>query len=152
DDLDPDKTLIALADGQRVFSRYTLKRILGRGGMGVVWLARDESLNRDLAIKFLPQLVAADSAAVRELKRETERSQQLSHAHILRTYDFVEGDGLCGITMELVEGGTLSQRRLQQPGEIFEVGPLRPWLRQLCEALAYAHEDERIVHSDLKPS
>ena len=84
DDLDLGATTRGLGPGQKVFNRYTLKRILGRGGMGVVWLAHDESLEQEVAIKVLPEIVAADPAAVRDLKRETRRSQQLSHPHILR--------------------------------------------------------------------
>ncbi|MDI1320003.1 MAG: serine/threonine-protein kinase, partial [bacterium] len=152
DNLDLGATIRGFTAGQRIFGRYTLKKILGRGGMGVVWLARDESLERDLAIKMLPELVATDPAAVRDLKRETNRSQQLSHPHILRIFDFVEGAGLCGITMELVEGGTLTSRRLDQPGEVFPVGRLQPWVRQLCEGLDYAHQRAKVVHRDLKPA
>ena len=152
DDLDLGATIKGFSPGQKIFGRYTLKKILGRGGMGVVWLARDESLERDVAVKLLPEMVAADPAAVRELKRETSRSQQLSHPHILRIYDFAEGAGLCGITMELVEGGTLTARRLDQPGEVFTVARLGPWVRQLGEALAYAHDKVKIVHRDLKPA
>ncbi len=152
DELDLGATIRGFSAGQKIFGRYTLKRLLGRGGMGVVWLARDESLERDIAIKMLPEMVASDPAAVRELKRETSRSQQLSHPHILRIYDFAEGAGLCGITMELVEGGTLTARRLDEPGEVFTVGHLESWVRQLCEALAYAHEKVKIVHRDLKPA
>ena len=152
DELDLGATIRGFSAGQKIFGRYTLKRLLGRGGMGVVWLARDASLERDVAIKMLPEMVASDPAAVRELKRETSRSQQLSHPHILRIFDFAEGAGLCGITMELVEGGTLTARRLDQPGEVLTVGQLEPWVRQLCEALAYAHDKVKIVHRDLKPA
>ncbi|MDI1337972.1 MAG: PEGA domain-containing protein [Lacunisphaera sp.] len=152
DNLDLGATIRGFTAGQRIFGRYTLKKILGRGGMGVVWLARDESLERDLAIKMLPELVATDPAAVRDLKRETSRCQQLSHPHILRIYDFSEGAGLCGITMELVDGGTLTALRLDQPGEIFTVEQLRPWVQQLCEALEYAHARAKVVHRDLKPA
>ncbi|MDI1337971.1 MAG: protein kinase [Lacunisphaera sp.] len=151
-ELDLGATIRGFAAGQKIFGRYTLKKILGRGGMGVVWLARDESLERDIAIKLLPELVATDPAAVRDLKRETSRCQQLSHAHILRIYDFAEGAGLCGITMELVEGGTLTALRLDQPGEVFTVAHLRPWVKQLCEALDYAHARAKVVHRDLKPA
>ena len=108
DELDLGATIRGFIAGQKLFGRYTLIRQLGRGGMGVVWRARDESLERDVAIKMLPEMVANDPASVRELKRETSRNQQLSHPHILRVYDFAEGAGLCGITMEIAEGGTLT--------------------------------------------
>jgi serine/threonine protein kinase len=129
-----------------------LKRLLGRGGMGVVWLARDESLEREVAIKMLPEIVANDPLAVKELKCETAKSQRLSHPRILRTYDFVEAGALCGITMEYVEGGTLAARRLEQPGEVFAPETLDSWVRQLCEALEYAHREVPLVHRYLKPA
>jgi len=152
DDLDLGATIRGFSSGQKVFNRYVLVRQLGRGGMGVVWLARDESLEREVAIKMLPEIVANDPVAVKELKRETARSQRLSHPRILRIYDFVESGPLCGITMEYVEGGTLAANRLEQPGEVFSPAALGKWVRQLCEALAYAHSEVQIVHRDLKPA
>lgn len=152
EDLDLGATIRGFVAGQKVFSRYTLLKQLGRGGMGVVWRARDESLEQDVAIKMLPEIVANDPASVRELKRETSRNQQLSHPHILRVFDFVEAGALCGITMEVAEGGTLTQRRLDQPGEHFEVADIREWVRQLCDALDHAHRRAKVVHRDLKPA
>jgi len=61
DDLDFGATLRGHSPGQKVFGRYTLRKILGRGGMGIVWLAYDEDLERDIALKFLPEVVAADA-------------------------------------------------------------------------------------------
>lgn len=151
-DLDFGATIRGFSPGQKLFGRYTLQAILGRGGMGIVWRARDESLERDVALKLLPEIIAHDPSAVRDLKRETARSQQLSHPHILRIYDFVESPGVCGISMELIEGGTLTARRLAQPGEVFDVATMAPWVEQLLEALAYAHAHEKIVHRDLKPA
>src|SRR5215470_11812729 len=78
-----------LAPGQKLFNRYTLKRTLGRGGMGIVWLARDEELERDVALKFLPDLIIHDRAVLSDLKRETRRSLELTHKNIVRIYDFV---------------------------------------------------------------
>jgi len=152
DDLDLGATIRGFSPGQKLFGRYTLKKQLGRGGMGVVWQARDESLEQDVAIKLLPEMVATDPVSIRELKRETRRSQALAHPHILKVHDFVEGGGLCGISMELVEGGTLSARRLEQAGETFTPAQLGAWVRQLCEALDYAHKKAKVVHRDLKPA
>jgi serine/threonine protein kinase len=74
DDLDFGETIRGLTPGQTVFNRYELKEIVGRGGMGIVWRAYDRTLRQDIAIKMLPEIVAADETAVRELQRETARS------------------------------------------------------------------------------
>ena len=152
DDLDLGATLKGFSSGQKVFNRYTLKKILGRGGMGVVWLARDDKLERDVALKFLPEVVKSDRAAMDDLKRETRRALDLTHPHIVRIYDFVDDATTAAIAMEYISGDTLSNRRLDQPAKVFESGELRRWVKQLCEALAYAHEKARIVHRDLKPA
>src|SRR5262249_32710993 len=76
--------------GQKVFQRYSLVRVLGRGGMGIVWLARDEELERDVALKFLPEMIVHDPAILADLKRETRRSLELTHPHIVRIHDFVQ--------------------------------------------------------------
>ncbi|MDI1337954.1 MAG: TonB family protein [Lacunisphaera sp.] len=152
EDLDLGSTIRGFVPGQKVFGRYKLGKILGRGGMGVVWRVRDEEMERDIAIKMLPEMVANDPSAIRDLKRETARSQQLGHPNILRIYDFVAGGGLGGISMELIDGATLASLRHEQPGEVFSVEKLTPLVRQLCAALTYAHDDARVVHRDLKPA
>src|SRR5437588_9594894 len=84
-----DATVREYGTGQKLFGRYTLIKILGRGGMGVVWLARDEELEREVALKFLPDPVIQDRALLNDLKRETRRSLELTHKNIVRIYDFV---------------------------------------------------------------
>jgi formylglycine-generating enzyme required for sulfatase activity len=152
DDLDLGQTVRGFVSGQRVFGRYVLKSILGRGGMGVVWLARDEKLEREVALKFLPELVVHDFAMLDELKRETNRSLELTHHHIVRIHDFVDDAQTACISMEYVDGPTLSALRAQQPNKVFETEDLAAWVRQACEALEYAHRRARIVHRDLKPA
>ena len=79
-DLDFGETLRGMREGQTVFnSRYTLVRQIGRCGMGAVLFARDEELERDVALKFLPEVIAKDAAAIRDLKRETRRALELTH-------------------------------------------------------------------------
>jgi serine/threonine protein kinase len=84
------ETVRAFSGGEKVLSRYKLDRVLGQGGMGVVWLARDEELDRHVALKFLPTIVVNDRASLNDLKRETKRSLELTHPNIVRTYDFVQ--------------------------------------------------------------
>src|SRR5436309_5244424 len=88
------ETALDAVGGQIVFGRYTLIKVLGRGGMGIVWLARDEELERDVALKFLPDLMIQDHAVFDQLKRETKRCLELTHPHIVRIHDFVH-DARC---------------------------------------------------------
>ena len=152
EDSDLGATVLGYAAGQKIFQRFTLKKMLGRGGMGVVWLAVDDKLEREVALKFLPEVMKSDRPAMEELKRETRRALDLTHSNIVRFYDFVENETTAAISMEYVSGDTLSGRRLAQPGHFFEPPALRRWVRQLCEALAYAHERGAVVHRDLKPA
>jgi serine/threonine protein kinase len=138
--------------GQKVFNRYTLIKTLGRGGMGVVWLARDEELERNVALKFLPELIVHDRAVLGDMKRETRRSLDLTHKNIVRIYDFVHSDQSGCISMEYVDGDTLSNLRADKPHKVFEPHELADWTSQLCDALDYAHNHARIIHRDLKPA
>ena len=138
--------------GQKVFGRYTLVKILGRGGMGIVWLARDEELERDVALKFLPDLMIQDRAVFDQLKRETKRCLELTHPHIVRIHDFVRDERSGCISMEYVDGETLASLRCQKEQKVFEPLELIAWIGQLCDALDYAHNRARIIHRDLKPA
>src|SRR4051794_32569938 len=80
----------SLLPGTLIDHRFTLTRLIGRGGMGVVWEAHDTSLGREVALKFLGNEVAADPEAVADLQRETRRSLELTHPNIVRVYDYVE--------------------------------------------------------------
>jgi len=106
-----DVTQREFLSGQKLFGRYTLIRILGRGGMGIVSLARDEELERDVALKFLPDLIIHDAAVLSDLKRETKRCLELTHKNIVRIYDFVHDERSGCISMEYVDGDTLSSLR-----------------------------------------
>src|SRR5438067_3822865 len=152
DELDPDQTIRGFAAGQKLFKRYRLIKTLGRGGMGIVWLARDEELERDVALKFLPDLVIHDRAVLSDLKREARRSLELTHKNIVRIYDFVHDQTSGCISMEYVDGDTLSNLRADKPRKVFEPEELSEWTSQLCDALDYAHNHAHIVHRDLKPA
>jgi serine/threonine protein kinase/Flp pilus assembly protein TadD len=140
------------ASGQKLFGRYTLVKVLGRGGMGIVWLARDEELERDVALKFLPDLMIQDRAVFDQLKRETKRCLELTHPHIVRIHDFVHDERSACISMEYVDGETLSNLRAEKEQKVFEPDEIAGWMTQLCEALDYAHNHEKVIHRDLKPA
>ncbi len=123
-----DATLREFASGQKLFRRYTLKRTLGRGGMGIVWLARDEELELDVALKFLPDLIIRDHAMLSDLKRETRRSLELTHKNIVRIYDFIHDETSGCISMEYIDGDTLSNLRADKPRKIFEPAELTDWI------------------------
>ena len=131
-----------------VAGRYALERELGRGGMGVVLLARDLSLDRLVALKLLPALLAAQPVLRERFLREARTAAGLSHPHVVPIHAVEEHDGLAFIAMAFVEGETLAER-------VRRTGPLPPRevariLREVAWALAYAH-GRGIVHRDIKP-
>jgi serine/threonine protein kinase/Tfp pilus assembly protein PilF len=146
------ETALDAVGGQKVFGRYRLVKVLGRGGMGIVWLARDEELERDVALKFLPDLMFQDRALLDQLKHETKRCLELTHPHIVRIYDFVHDERSGCISMEYVDGETLSKLRAEKEQKVFEPNEFASWIGQLCETLDYAHNHARVIHRDLKPA
>jgi serine/threonine protein kinase len=146
------ETALDAPGGQLVFSRYTLVKVLGRGGMGIVWLARDEELERNVALKFLPDLMIQDRVLLNQLKHETKRCLELTHPHIVRIHDFVHDERSGCISMEYVDGETLSNLRAEKKQKVFEPHELSCWIAQLCASLDYAHNRARVIHRDLKPA
>ncbi|HEY0995935.1 MAG TPA: serine/threonine-protein kinase [Gemmatimonadaceae bacterium] len=127
---------------------YSLQRELGRGGMGVVYLARDVQLDRDVAIKVLPAALAQTAASRDRFLREARTAAGLSHPHIVPIHRVGEAGGFVFFVMSYVEGETLGERLRAR-------GPLPPAeaarvLREVAWALAYAH-GRGIVHRDVKP-
>ncbi|HLA89955.1 MAG TPA: serine/threonine-protein kinase [Gemmatimonadaceae bacterium] len=127
---------------------YELDREIGRGGMGIVYRARDKRLKRPVAIKLLPPELAFRSEIRSRFLREAETAAQLSHPCIVPIYSVDEKDGLVFFVMAFVDGENLARR-------IHETGPLDPdetrrILREVGDALAYAHE-RGVVHRDIKP-
>jgi hypothetical protein len=152
DDLNMGATIRGYVAGQQLFDRYTLEQMLGRGGMGIVWLAKDETLEQHVALKFLPETLRLDTSALDDLKRETRRGLALAHPHIVRIYDFIDDSTAAAISMEYVDGRTLSALRIEQACRVFQTVQLHDWVTQLVEALDYAHRRAKIVHRDLKPA
>jgi TolB-like protein len=127
-------------------ARYQIVHQLGAGGMGEVYRARDEQLDRDVAIKVLPVSSFDDPAARARLVREAKAAAALNHPNVCTVYEVGEADGQAYIAMELVEGMTLSAMVVAGPLPIDQV--LR-YGRQLADALTHAHE-RGVVHRDLK--
>ena len=133
--------------GNRLGS-YEIVSALGAGGMGEVYRAIDTKLKRQVAIKILPTLFAADPDRLARLQREAEVLAALNHPNIAAIYGLEEADGVKALVMELVEGDDLSLLLGRGPLPLDEVLPIA---KQLCEALEAAHE-AGIVHRDLKPA
>jgi serine/threonine protein kinase len=152
EEADADQTMRGVVGGTKLFNRFTLQKVLGRGGMGIVWLARDERLDRLVALKLVPEAVCFDASAQEDLKRETRKSLMLTHPNIVRIFDFIEDEHAAAISMEYVDGSTLSSLRVKKPTKCFEVIEVGPWVTSLCDALTYAHDSASLIHRDLKPS
>jgi serine/threonine protein kinase len=136
---------------EHYFHRYRVKRELGRGRMGVVLLAHDEKLDKDVALKLLPIEVACDSETMAGLKREIYCSKALLHPGAVRTFGIERDANELAIAMEYIAGETLADRRRGQRDECFDCDEVFPWIKELCEVLHYAHSEMRITHRDLKP-
>jgi Tol biopolymer transport system component len=136
-----------LTAGTRV-GAYEISGTLGAGGMGEVYRARDTRLNRDVAIKILPELFAADAERTARFQREAEVLATLNHPNIAQIYGFEQTDGVRAIVLELVDGPTLADRIATGPISLDEALPIA---RQIAEALEAAHERD-IIHRDLKPA
>ncbi len=135
--------------GQRIGERYTIVRLLGRGGMGEVYLADDELLGEQVALKCLTGATAAGTPWAERLLEEARAARKVIHPHVCRVHDAGTADGEPFITMEYVEGDDLATR-LRQSGRIRGVEARRIALA-LAEALAAIHE-QQLCHRDLKPA
>src|SRR6516164_8662241 len=126
---------------------HEITALLGKGGMGEVYRARDLKLKREVAIKILPDEFSRDADRVSRFQREAEVLASLNHSNIAAIYNLEEAGGVRFLVLELVEGQTLSERVKRGAIPIDESLNIA---RSICEALAAAH-DQGIVHRDLKP-
>jgi Tol biopolymer transport system component len=138
---------MALTSGTRLGS-YEIAAPIGAGGMGEVYRARDTRLNRDVALKVLPELFAADPDRLARFRREAQVLASLNHPNIAAIYGFEESGGVQALVLELVEGPTLADRIAQGPIPLDEALPIA---RQIAEALEAAHA-HGVIHRDLKPA
>jgi predicted Ser/Thr protein kinase len=129
------------------FPQLEVLELIGRGGMGAVYKARQPGLDRLVALKILPPEAGRDAAFAERFTREARALARLNHPHIVAVYDFGQADGLYYFLMEYVDGVNL--RQAQQAGQMQPADALRI-VPQICDALQYAH-DEGIVHRDIKP-
>src|SRR5207237_578803 len=137
-----DRAVAALGE------QYHVESEMGRGGMSVVYRARDRRLNRPVAIKVLPPELAHDPAIRTRFTREAQMSAQLSHAHIVPIYDVGELEGLAYFVMALVTGGNLATLLTSEPRQPLD--EVRRLLSEIADALAYAHL-RGVIHRDIKP-
>ena len=128
--------------------QYQIEDEIGRGGMAVVYRARDLRLERLVAIKVLPPELAHDPALGTRFTREAQTSAQLAHAHIVPIFDVGERDGIAYFVMALIGGGNVAQRLERQP--LRPVDEVRRILCETADALAYAHL-RGVIHRDVKP-
>jgi serine/threonine protein kinase len=142
-----DGNRLALNPGVRL-GPYEILSARGAGGMGEVYRARDTMLNREVAVKVLPEAFTRDPDRLARFKREAQVLASLNHPHIGAIYGFEDSGETHALVLALVEGDTLADRIARDPIPLDDALPIA---HQICEALEAAHE-QGIIHRDLKPS
>src|SRR5215471_14000830 len=138
---------MALTVGTRLGS-HQITALLGKGGMGEVYRARDTKLDRDVASEVLAEAFARDAARMTRFGREAKLLAALDHPNIAAVYGLEDSGDTRALVMQLAEGPTLADRIAIGPIPIEETLPI---VREIAEALEYAHE-RGIIHRDLKPA
>ena len=138
---------MGLAPGTSI-GHYDVTSLLGEGGMGQVWQATDTQLNRQVALKILPDAFADDPDRLARFTREAQILASLNHPNIAAIHGIEEAEGTRALVLELVEGPTLADRIAQGPIPLDEALPIA---KQIAEALEAAHE-AGVIHRDLKPA
>ena len=138
---------MSLTVGTRL-GHYDVTALLGEGGMGQVWQATDTQLNREVALKILPDAFATDPDRLARFTREAQILASLNHPNIAAIYGIEEAEGTRALVLELVEGPTLADRISKGPILLDEALPIA---KQIAEALEAAHE-AGVIHRDLKPA
>ncbi len=138
---------MALTPGTRL-GVYEITAKIGEGGMGEVWQARDTTLDRDVALKVLPQAFTSDPDRLARFEREAKILASLNHPNIAAIHGLEESAGIRALVLELVEGPTLADRIKHGPIPLDDALPIAG---QIVEALEAAHE-QGVIHRDLKPA
>src|SRR5262245_38423378 len=139
---------MAVAVGTQLGS-HEIIALLGKGGMGEVYCARDAKLKREVAIKILPEEFSRDAERVRRFQREAEALAALNHQNIAGIHDFQQSGTTRFLVLELVEGDTLAD--ILKKRVALDVGETLHIAKQIVDALEVAHE-KGIIHRDLKPA
>src|SRR5579859_6430260 len=137
------------APGTVLEGRYRIVALAGRGGMGEVYRAEDLKLTQTVAIKFLPESLSRDAAALQRFHSEVRIARQVSHPNVCRMFDVGEIEGTTFLTMEFVDGEDLASL-LRRIGRLPQDKAIEV-ARQICAGLAAAH-DKGVIHRDLKPA
>src|SRR5215470_19106010 len=136
------------APGTLVGARYQIQKILGQGGMGAVYQARDQELDRTIALKIIRPELASNAGILQRFKQELILSRNVTHKNVVHIFDLGEAEGTKFITMEFVEGEDL-RSVLRHHGK-FSARKAVAIVQQVCRALEAAHA-EGVIHRDLKP-
>src|ERR1700682_4748481 len=137
-----------LSPGTVLAARYEIIRLLGQGGMGAVYQARDHELERQVALKVIRADMVANPEILKRFRQELILARQITHKNVIRIFDLGQADGIKFITMEYIEGedlqSILRRKKKLEPAEAANI------LAQVCRALEAAHH-EGVIHRDLKP-
>ncbi len=144
----PEVSADNLEPGTVLAGRYQIVQLIGQGGMGAVYKARDTELDRIVALKLIRPELARDPEVLRRFKQELILARQVTHKNVIRIHDLGQSNGIRFITMDFVEGQDL-RALIQERGKLAPEEAARIML-QICRALDAAHS-ERVIHRDLKP-
>jgi tetratricopeptide (TPR) repeat protein/predicted Ser/Thr protein kinase len=148
DEIVSQSFLVPLTPGSALGTRYKIIRLLGQGGMGAVYLARDRELDREVALKVIRPDMAANPEILKRFKQELILARQITHRNVIRIFDLAQAENIKFISMEFVEGEDLQtilrRKKKLEPAEAASI------MAQVCRALEAAH-GEGVIHRDLKP-
>ncbi|MBW2523914.1 MAG: serine/threonine protein kinase, partial [Deltaproteobacteria bacterium] len=147
----PTETLAppSVKEGSRIADRFVVRKKLGAGGMGAVYLATDEQLGEPVALKVIAGLSLLDPSAADRFRREASAARKVSHPNVVRLHDIGESAGMLFLSMEYIAGTNLAQ--LIHRHGVLPLDLLRGLTVEVCQGLQAAH-DAGVVHRDLKPS